>query len=163
MGWLFAMGLGIWVAGIATAQAKDRESNLNQSTKGGGAAPELELIRELEAADARRVHAFTAPSREELEALLSKDLRYAHSNGVVDSRDSLLEELLSAKTRYLALNYEKREFTFPAPGIALMVGRVRVQAQRGESHLEAPLAYLGVWRLEGGSWRFLAWQSCRLP
>jgi len=20
-----------------------------------------------------------------------------------------------------------------------------------------------VWRLEGGKWRFLAWQSCRLP
>jgi hypothetical protein len=25
------------------------------------------------------------------------------------------------------------------------------------------LSYLAVWRQEGGQWRFLAWQSCRMP
>jgi len=25
------------------------------------------------------------------------------------------------------------------------------------------ISYLAVWRLEKGQWKFLAWQSCKIP
>src|SRR4051812_47932344 len=70
----------------------------------------------LRAADDERVAATIAADKERLAKILSDDLRYAHSNGVVDTKASLSEALVSGKSKYNALDYEERNFTFPAPG-----------------------------------------------
>jgi hypothetical protein len=115
------------------------------------------------AADDARVAAFKKPTTEALEKIFSPDLHYAHSTGVVDTKPSFIDVLTSGKTRYVAIDYEDREFSFPTPGIALMTGRVRIQAVTQEATLDNLLSFLAVWRLEEGGWRFLAWQSCRMP
>lgn len=115
------------------------------------------------AADDARVAAFTAPTREKMGAILSDDLRYAHSTGVVDTKSSLIDTLTAGKLKYVAIDYEMREFSFPAPGIALMHGRARFQAATAEAKMDNVLSFLGVWRNESGHWRFLAWQSCKVP
>jgi ketosteroid isomerase-like protein len=117
----------------------------------------------LEAADTARVAAMRAGDRDQLARLFSDDLRYAHSNGIVDSKASFIDVLATGKTKYLGYDYEERNFTFPAPGIALMTGRVRIRAVTPDASLDNLLSFLAVWRLEEGRWRFLAWQSCRLP
>lgn len=114
-------------------------------------------------ADEERVAAMRAADRARLDAILSDELRYAHSNGVVDTKASLTDTLLSGKTKYLSFDYQERKFTTPAPGIALMSGRVRVQVESGGGKMDAVLSYLAVWRQENGKWRFLAWQSCKVP
>lgn len=117
----------------------------------------------LEAADDARVAAMMQPTAEALGAIFSDELHYAHSSGTLDTKASFIEALVSGKTKYLAMDSVERQFTFPAPGIALMSGRadIKVSSAKGEANLK--LAYLAVWREEGGQWRFLAWQSCRLP
>lgn len=115
------------------------------------------------AADDARIAAMKLPNAEKLNAVLSDDLRYAHSNGVVDNKTALTEILLTGKTKYEGYDYESREFTFPAPGIALMAGRTRIQATSAKGKMDSVLSYLAVWREENGQWRFLAWQSCKLP
>lgn len=117
----------------------------------------------LEAADDARVAAMMQPTAEALGAIFSDELHYAHSSGALDTKASFIEALVSGKTKYLAMDSVERQFTFPAPGIALMSGRadIKVSSAKGEASLK--LAYLAVWREEGGQWRFLAWQSCRLP
>ena len=50
-----------------------------------------------------------------------------------------------------------------APGVALVSGRARIQAASEKGVMDSVLSYLAVWRLEDGKWRFLAWQSCKLP
>jgi len=124
------------------------------------AAPELAAVTR---ADDERVAAFRAPTAERLAAVFSDDLHYAHSTGVVDTKASFIDVLTSGRTKYLGIDYTKREFTFPAPGIALMTGRARIQAQSATGTMDNQLSFLAVWRLENGRWRFLAWQSCRLP
>ena len=133
----------------------------------GNAAVAQEALPELAAvtrADDARVAAFRAPTAEGLAALFADDLHYAHSTGVIDTKASFIEALTTGRTKYRSIDYEKREFTFPAPTIALMRGRVRIRA---ESVATGPsdnvLSFLAVWRLENGRWKFLAWQSCRLP
>ncbi|MBB5040256.1 nuclear transport factor 2 family protein [Prosthecobacter dejongeii] len=115
------------------------------------------------AADDARVAAMKSPQREKLASVFSDDLNYAHSNGVVDTKASFMDILTEGRTKYAGYDYEERKFTFPAPGIALMTGRARIQAITDKGRMDSVLSFLGVWRLEKGEWRFLAWQSCKLP
>jgi len=115
------------------------------------------------AADDARIAAMRTPDKTKLEAIFSDQLRYAHSNGVVDTKSTFVEILTSGATKYLGYDHLERDFAFPVPGIALMSGRARIQAESDKGKVDSVLSYLAVWREEGGQWKFLAWQSCRLP
>lgn len=117
----------------------------------------------VKAADDARVAAMKAADAAKLGSLLADDLRYAHSNGIIDTKASLTDILTSGRTKYLGIDYEERNFTFPAPGIALMSGRARIQATTATGTMDSVLGFLAVWREEKGQWRFLAWQSCKIP
>lgn len=117
----------------------------------------------LKAVDDARVAAFTKADRATLQEIFSDELSYAHSTGVLDSKAAFLDLIASGKTKYLAYEYVDRKFTFPAPGIALMTGKARVKAETATGQMDSTLSFLAVWREEGGKWKFLAWQSARLP
>jgi len=120
-------------------------------------------LANLRAADDERVGAMIAADRARLDAILSDDLHYAHSSGKVDTKASLTDTIVSGRTKYEIIKYETRNFTFPAPGIALMSGRAHVKVGNATGGMDAALSLLAVWREEKGHWRFLAWQSCKLP
>ena len=117
----------------------------------------------VQAADKARVAAMQSGERAKLDGIFSDELRYAHSNGVVDTKTTFIEILSAGKTKYVGYDYEEQNFTFPAPGIALMSGRAHVKAESEGKSMDAVLSFLAVWREEKGQWRFLAWQSCKLP
>jgi hypothetical protein len=117
----------------------------------------------VKAADKARVAAMQSGDRAKLDAVFSDELRYAHSNGIVDSKKSFIEVLSAGKTKYVGYDYEEQHFTFPAPGVALMTGRAHIKAESEGKTMDAVLSFLAVWREEQGQWRFLAWQSCKLP
>ena len=126
------------------------------------AADHPELAR-VSAANDARVAAMLAPTREKLEAVLSPDLRYTHSTGQIDSKATLIDSLLDGSAKYTKYNFHECSFTFPAPGIALMAGRFDVKAVVKGNAAESTITFLEVWRLEKGEWKFLAWQSCKIP
>ncbi len=126
------------------------------------AAEHPELVR-VTAADDARVAAMLAPTREKLEAVLSPELRYTHSNGQVDTKAALIASLTDGSAKYSKYAYQERTFTFPAPGVALMAGRFDVKAVVKGNAAESTISFLAVWRLEQGEWKFLAWQSCKVP
>ncbi|MBN8421462.1 MAG: nuclear transport factor 2 family protein [Verrucomicrobia bacterium] len=116
----------------------------------------------LQLADDARVAAMESPDREKLDEIFSDELRYSHSTGVVDTKASFIEVLLKGTTKYQEVNYVERNFTIPKPGIALMTGSAKFKIGTEAGNIEPTLAFLAVWRLENGKWRFLAWQSCKL-
>lgn len=122
--------------------------------------PQLAAVK---AADKARVAAMQSGDRAKLDTVFSDELRYAHSNGVVDTKTSFIDILSAGKTKYVGYDYEEQNFTFPAPGIALMSGRAHVKAESDGKAMDAVLSFLAVWREEKGQWRFLAWQSCKPP
>lgn len=126
-------------------------------------ADENPQLAAVNAADTARVAAMQSPDRDKLSAIFSDDLRYAHSNGVVDTKASFIDILITGKTKYVGYDYEEQNFTFPAPGVALMSGRAHVKAVTATGEMDSVLSFLAVWREENGKWRFLAWQSCKLP
>jgi hypothetical protein len=115
------------------------------------------------AADDARVAAMLTPNQATLDKVLSDDLRYAHSNGKVDTKASLTASLLGGEAKYLSYKYTERAFKFPAPDVAVMAGRLEVQAKVDGVSMTTGISYLAVWRLEKGQWKFLAWQSCKTP
>lgn len=120
-------------------------------------------LANLQAADDARVAAVKAADPAKLGEILSEDLHYGHSSGPVDSKDSFIESLVSGRAKYVDYHHEERNFTFPAPGMALMSGRARVKVVTATGGMDSLVGYLAVWREENGKWRFLAWQSCRIP
>lgn len=122
--------------------------------------PRLEKLR---AADDERVAAVMAGDRARLGAIFADDLRYAHSSGTVDDKATYTEALATGKSKYTAWNYEERNFTFPAPSVALMTGRTKISVTNATGANEMTLSFLAVWKEEKGQWRFLAWQSCKMP
>lgn len=122
-----------------------------------------EALKQVTAADDARVAATTKADKEALEKIFSDSLHYAHSSGVIDTKASFIDILTSGKNKYLKMEYVKRDFSFPTNDIALMTGQVAIKTDSVEKGInEFTLTYLGVWKLENGAWRFVAWQSARL-
>jgi len=130
---------------------------------GSARAADDATLTAIRAADDQRVAATTGADAPKLASIFSDDLRYAHSTGGVDTKTSYIDSLASARLKYISYEYEERNFTFPAPGIALMTGKVHVKTKSATGESESVLGFLAVWREEKGEWRFLAWQSCKLP
>lgn len=126
-------------------------------------AEENPKLAAVQAADKARVAAMQSGDRENLDTVFSDELRYAHSNGVVDTKASFIAIIAAGKTKYVGYDYEEQNITFPAPGIALMSGRAHIKAETAGGTMDSVLSFLAVWREEGGQWRFLAWQSCKPP
>jgi len=127
------------------------------------AAAEDPKVAALTAVDDARVAAMLKPSKATLDTVLSDDLRYAHSNGKVDTKASLTSSLLGGEAKYVSYKYSERSFKFPAPDVAVMAGRLEVQAVVDGVSMTTGISYLAVWRLEKSQWKFLAWQSCKIP
>ena len=127
------------------------------------AAAEDPKVAALTTVDDARVAAMLKPSKATLDTVLSDDLRYAHSNGKVDTKASLTSSLLGGEAKYVSYKYSERSFKFPAPDVAVMAGRLEVQAVVDGVSMTTGISYLAVWRLEKGEWKFLAWQSCKIP
>ena len=125
-------------------------------------AEDTPKLAAVQAADKARVAAMQSPDRDKLGAIFSDELRYAHSNGIVDSKTSFIESLMAGKTKYVGYDYEEQNFTFASLGIALMTGRAKLKIEGESGIIEPTLIFLGVWREEQGQWKFLAWQSCKL-
>lgn len=125
------------------------------------AEPDLKAVT---STDDARLAATIAADKAGLEKILSDDLHYAHSTGIVDSKASFIDTLVSGKNKYVKMEYLKRDFSFPSPTVALMTGQVRIKTDSPAKGVnEFTLSFLGVWKQENGSWRFHAWQSARLP
>lgn len=122
------------------------------------------LTAALRAADDERVAAIMAADPARLNAIFSDALRYTHSNGDFDTKSTYIGKLVSGSTKYTTYQYTDRTFTSIAPNIALINGRVRVIGRsEATPDLNLYLGVLMVYRLEEGKWRFLAWQSAKLP
>jgi hypothetical protein len=121
--------------------------------------PDFTAVRQ---ADDARVAATKAGDRAALEAIFSDSLNYAHSSGAVNDKQTYINAIVGGKTKYAAITFENRKFTAAGPGVVLITGHETLVEVKGGKSDTLVLNFLGVWHLENGAWRFLAWQSNRL-
>lgn len=126
------------------------------------APAEIGPLAAVRAADDERVAAILAADPARLDAILSDQLRYTHSTGKVDTKQTFVAALVSHATVYETCDYLQREFHPASPDIVLMTGRMNIKARSTAGSFASEVSLLAVWRLEGGKWRFLSWQSAKL-
>lgn len=114
------------------------------------------------AADQERIAATIVGDTLRLSQLLSNELRYAHSDGRVQTKAQFIAAVAGNKVRYLSFEPQDVALQSITPGAVAMQGRARLKVQANEQRLEFTLRFLAVWRNEEGRWRLLVYQSSQL-
>lgn len=111
--------------------------------------------------DKRRVTAVVEANLTALESMLSKDLVYIHSSGLVETRDQFLDALRTHRMRYE--RFAVRERTIRVYGTtAIIHGSADMQVSPATSQrLEFSIAFTAVYALHGRDWKLVSWQSTR--
>ena len=115
------------------------------------------------AAEDARFAAMIGAKPDEIRRRLAADLAYAHSNGTVETREELIDTIVSNRMSYLEVEPVQREVVFTGGSTATVRGRGRFRVRAGEAPLELRLRYLAVYVLKDGNWLLRDWQSLREP
>lgn len=111
------------------------------------------------------VHAFhaalTEADEQSLELLLSKDLSYGHSNGVVEDKQTFIENIVNGNSVFLEIALSDQSIT--TSGDTAVV-RHQFNAKTNDKNVLATVALriLLVWQKQDEQWQLLARQAIRL-
>lgn len=112
-------------------------------------------------ADKARIAAMMAGDGEALARLMSDQLRFAHSDGRVESKADYVNNLMAGETAYADAKTSELETMQVSPDVVVILGVQEMKKRLGATWSEIKLRYLAVWRNENGTWRMVAWQSAR--
>lgn len=110
----------------------------------------------------RRFAAQIAGDRAALSELLADNLRYTHSNAVVDTKESYIESITSGTVVYRDARRTDVEVQ-PADGAAVVTGRAELDITARGADRTIVCRYTAIWAEVGGRWQFVAWQSTPYP
>lgn len=98
-----------------------------------------------------------------LEKLLSPDLVYTHSTGIVEDKAAYLGKLKSGDQKYAGVEYSEVK-TQVLGRAAVMSATVRMTGATKGVPFDNKLKMLNVWaREKDGSWQLVAHQTTKLP
>lgn len=115
------------------------------------------------AADEQRIAATIHRDLPRLARLLDDDLRYANSDGRVQTKTEFLAAVEQSTDRYLSVTPRRVVLQQIAPGAVAMSGRAEIHAETAGRRVQFALQFLAVWREVSGDWRLLAYQSTPVP
>lgn len=121
----------------------------------------MSTASEILALEDARYAAMIAIDKKKLDALFHDALIYTHSSGEVDTKQSYIEAM-GAKYRYTAAKRSGEQVRFYGD-TALVTGRAELHVELHGDPRVLKVAFLNVWVKTPAGWRFVAWQSCRLP
>ncbi|WP_449396379.1 nuclear transport factor 2 family protein [Devosia riboflavina] len=110
-----------------------------------------------------RLRAFCSGDVATLDRLLSDELTYTHSNGMIEGKAPFLERLAAGRVRFA--NGEVSEASVRLLGdTAIYNGRFGLTVISGEREVHLDSRQLSVWqRHADGQWRQIATASSRIP
>lgn len=122
----------------------------------------MSIEQDILALEEQRCTAMTKNDIAALEGMFHDDLIYTHSSAVVDTRASYLEALKSGHTRYHSVQRSDEKVRL-CGDTALVTGRaiIDVTVKGEKKHLDT--RFLDVWTKTPQGWKFVAWQSTKLP
>ncbi len=120
---------------------------------------ELEIVTVLEEA---RIAATVEQDLETLDRLLSDDLCYVHSSGMVDTKRTFIDNAQNGPLRYVSLERRTVEARLAGDGTALFTGEASIGVEFGGDPIDLEVRFLSVWVQHDGAWQFEAWHSARL-
>ena len=131
-----------------------------QAVSTAAAAGEVEAS--VLAAQDKRIAATVAADVAALEAMMTDDLSYTHSSGVVETKAEFLEALKSHKYVYKEIAAEQRTVRVYGDA-AVVAGPCRIVIAPGGNPTELRLYFTELYVKRGGRWLMALWHSTRLP
>jgi hypothetical protein len=114
------------------------------------------------AIDAQRMTAMSQGDVGTLNALIADELVYTHSSARLDTKQSLIENMQSGKTRYTAVvpsDVKAQDYG----DTVVLTGVARISVNSGGNAMNFGVRFTDVWVNKGGNWQMVAWQSTKLP
>jgi len=109
----------------------------------------------------RRFAAMTANDLATLDGLIADDLRFVHSNGVVEDKAEFLRKLRAGERRYLAYRAISREVRQEG-GFSFVFGEADAEIERPGGGVRTRMTYTAIYR-NAPSPRLFAWHSVKSP
>jgi hypothetical protein len=109
-------------------------------------------------ADSARIAAMLSANAARLDSVFHNSLTYIHSNGHIDSKESLIGNLLSGRVDYRYVEPD-RPLVRVHGDAAVVTGVVRMEVAVGETIRQLRSNYTTANWWEGGRWQLAAYQS----
>jgi hypothetical protein len=126
-------------------------------------APTPQLAAQIAALEQKLYRAQVASSVEDIEPMLSADLRYLHSTGVAETRSEYLAGVANRRYEYGRIQSRHVRLNV-SEDLAIQDGIVDMTVSaHGARKTLIQLLFCLVWRREGAQWRLLYRQATRIP
>jgi hypothetical protein len=97
-------------------------------------------------------------NKQKLERIVSNELSYGHSNGMIEDKDAFVETLASGKADFQTMDITDQKITISG-NTALVRHNFTARIKEGETINNANLGILLVWQKQQGQWKLLARQA----
>ncbi len=98
-----------------------------------------------------------------LDRILANDLLYIHSNGVQDSKETFIKNIMNGSLEYIAVELQQADIrTFSQTAWIHGAAKIKVRMGKDTTEVELVIRYLDVYKREDGEWKLVAWQSAKL-
>jgi hypothetical protein len=122
-----------------------------------------QLAAQIAALEQRLYRAQVAGSAEDIEPMLSADLRYLHSTGVAETRSEYLAGVTDRLYEYGRIESRRVRLNV-SEDLAIQDGLVDMTVSaKGAPKTLIHLLFCLVWRREGAQWKLLYRQATRIP
>ncbi len=111
--------------------------------------------------DKKRMTAMGQKDVAALNELLSDDLVYTHSSARQDTKQSLIEAMVSGKTVYTAVVPSDVK-ALDCGDAVVLTGVARISVTSGGNAINFGVRFTDVYANKGGKWQMVTWQSTRL-
>lgn len=112
--------------------------------------------------DKKRMMATAQQDVAALRELLSDDLVYTHSSARLDTKQSLIDAMVSGKTVYTAVVPSEVKAQDCGDAVVL-TGVARISVVSNGKPNSFGVRFTDVYANKGGKWQMVTWQSTKLP
>jgi ketosteroid isomerase-like protein len=122
----------------------------------------LEPTKQILETDRRRIEAMVAADDEGLECYFTEDLVYTHTNGVADTKATLIDKIRTGFYDYTGIETDEILVRAIGDRTAVLTGRAVLGVQTSDGKkIDVPIRFTSVYVKDGASWKMAAWQSTR--
>ena len=94
---------------------------------------------------------------------LAEDLVYVHTNGMQDTKESLINKIMGGTLQYTSVDLQQADIrTFNQTVWIHGAAKIKVRNGKDTPEIELSIRYLDIYKREDGVWKLVAWQSARL-
>lgn len=97
-----------------------------------------------------------------LDAMLTPDLIYAHSTGIIDDKTQYLEKMRTGKQNYAGIEHKSTTVRFHGDA-AVAHSQIRMHGTNASGPFNDQLMMMHVWVKSKGKWLLAAHQTTKLP